>query len=113
MIQGLLFLGIVLLIPVLFFWAFTHYGAESRLSWRIAMAGLSTGTFWLVIFLIGKSVQIPATEVWHGTLATALSTGVLIGWLLAVLLLLAAGAVRLFEGGKGAKNQPPTSHISQ
>lgn len=105
MIQGLIFLGIILAIPALVFWMFTHYGASSRLSWRLLMTGISTGGLWLIIFLVGRAVQIPATKAWQGTLANALSTGVLLGWALALLLLLSAGVVRLVEGKSQKKVQ--------
>lgn len=61
------------------------------------MTGLTSGGFWLAIFIIGRTVQIPATEVWQGTLANMLSTGVLLGWLLSLLLLLSAVVIRLVE----------------
>lgn len=103
MIKGFIFLGIILAIPASVFWMFAHYNAASRLSWRLAMTSLSTGAFWLVVFTIGRAIQIPATKTWQGTLANAFSTAVLLGWLLAILLLLSAGVTRLIEGGKGSK----------
>lgn len=105
MIQGFIFLGVILAIPVLAFWMHTHYGASSRLSWRLLMAGISTGGLWLIIFIIGRAIQIPATKAWQGTLANALSKGVLLGWALALLFLLSAGIVRLIEGNKVSQRE--------